>query len=435
MKPLKLIICLIFLSAANWLNAQWLQQPFPSTEDLYKVRFVNSNAGWVLGENAIYKTVDGGKTWAKQDASTKFGNLLLALNENVVFYSGAFSMPSQATTGLRRTTDGGLTWQTVDSSYFYYFDMALVNDRIGYVSASNTDFIPAILKTTTGGKTWKTIAKGFSPARYELTGISFVDAQRGWAVSYDAMIFQTRDGGMTWALQDSIRPVSYFVFPLRNIKFTTADSGWAVGGLAGTSLLVKTIDGGRHWNVVAQSGCSFRDLNFLNSQTGWIAGTASPLSIFFTNDGGNRWTPQSLEPLQLQRPGIRSISMVNENYGWAVSDLGRVYKLNTTVAVNTPSPNSTPSRFRLEQNRPNPFNSSTRIDYAVTATMPIRLAVYDVLGREVALLFDGVKSPGNYSADWTGRGHREALLPSGIYFYRLHAGANLVLTRKLILIR
>jgi len=61
MKSLRFISCLMFVSAANFLEAQWLQQPFPSTEDLYKVRFVNDNAGWVLGEKAIYKTVDAVK--------------------------------------------------------------------------------------------------------------------------------------------------------------------------------------------------------------------------------------------------------------------------------------------------------------------------------------------------------------------------------------
>jgi hypothetical protein len=249
------------------------------------------------------------------------------------------------------------------------------------------------------------------------------------------MIFQTRDGGITWALQDSIRPMPFFI-PLRDLQFTTADSGWAVGGLSGNQLIVRTTTGGRKWVATVQTGCSLREVQFLNSQAGWTVGAnIAPPLIFQTPDGGGKWTAQSLQPPQDRNFGIESLSLLNQNIGWAVGRQGRLYKLNTTVAVNTPQQNSTPARFRLEQNRPNPFNSSTRLDYAVTATTPVRLVVYDMLGREVALLFDGVKSPGVYSADWNGRDDRGAILPNGIYFCRLHAGANPVLTRKLVIIR
>lgn len=435
-KNFRCIFVMLLLNTINLLNAQWVQQPFPTTEDLYKVRFVNDVTGWVLGDKAIYKTSDAGKTWAKQDTSVRFGTLLLALNENVIFFSGGFDRPQKSNTGLRRTANGGRTWQTVDSNYFYYDDIHFVNDRTGYVAASTTDFIPAILKTTDGGKTWKTVARNFNPARYEIMGVSFVDEQRGWAVSYDAMIFQINDGGLTWALQDSIRPMPFFI-PLRDIQFTTADSGWAVGGLAGNQLMVRTTNGGRQWIATTQTGCSLREVQFLNGRLGWTVGAViAPPLILQTLDGGGKWTAQTLQPPQDRNYSIESISLLNKTMAWAVGKQGRVYKLAipTLVTTNPSAQNSSLEKFFLAPGYPSPFQTSTRLNYEIAAPAQVRFAVHDLLGREVALLFSGEKSPGAYSVMWNGRDHHNALLPNGVYFCRLHA-ADLVLTRKLVLMR
>jgi hypothetical protein len=82
-----------------------------------------------------------------------------------------------------------------------------------------------------------------------------------------------------------------------------------------------------------------------------------------------------------------------------------------------------PPSFALDQNYPNPFNPTTSIGYSVgvdsrgslVATM-VRLAVYDMLGREVAVLVNEKKAPGNYEVQFNASG-----LASGIYFCRLAA--------------
>lgn len=92
-----------------------------------------------------------------------------------------------------------------------------------------------------------------------------------------------------------------------------------------------------------------------------------------------------------------------------------------------------PDAIRLEQNYPNPFNPSTVIGYSVgtqdLASLPVRLTVYDVLGREVAVLVDGWMPAGRHSVTFDASD-----LPSGVYLYRLVAGGQ-TLQRKLTLIR
>ncbi len=67
---------------------------------------------------------------------------------------------------------------------------------------------------------------------------------------------------------------------------------------------------------------------------------------------------------------------------------------------------------------PSPFNPSTNLEFKVAERVPVRLIVYDILGREVATLVNEVKSPGTYTARFDG-----SLFASGVYLYRLSAGA------------
>jgi chitinase len=86
-------------------------------------------------------------------------------------------------------------------------------------------------------------------------------------------------------------------------------------------------------------------------------------------------------------------------------------------------PESAPASFALEQNYPNPFNPTTSIGYSVgvdsrqsLVAANVRLVVYDMLGREVAVLVDERKEPGAYTATWNAAG-----MASGVYIYRLTA--------------
>ena len=94
-----------------------------------------------------------------------------------------------------------------------------------------------------------------------------------------------------------------------------------------------------------------------------------------------------------------------------------------------------PTEFVLHQNYPNPFNPSTTIRYGVPFASHVTLRVYDILGREVARLADGVMKAGFATAVWTGNAS------SGTYFYRLEAVSlhdaegRFVQTRRMVLIR
>jgi hypothetical protein len=91
-------------------------------------------------------------------------------------------------------------------------------------------------------------------------------------------------------------------------------------------------------------------------------------------------------------------------------DQNGTFKYSQSVEVMVQAP----AQCALHQNYPNPFNPSTRISYDAAKVGTVRLAVYDVLGREVAVLVNGHREPGSYTAEFNG-----AALSSGIYFFKM----------------
>ena len=83
--------------------------------------------------------------------------------------------------------------------------------------------------------------------------------------------------------------------------------------------------------------------------------------------------------------------------------------------------------FKLYQNYPNPFNSATSISFTIPTLSFVSLIIYDLLGKEVAVIVSDVLSAGSYTKQWEASG-----ISSGIYFYRLSVNSQ-IQTKKLIL--
>ena len=75
------------------------------------------------------------------------------------------------------------------------------------------------------------------------------------------------------------------------------------------------------------------------------------------------------------------------------------------------------SSFKLLQNYPNPFNPATTISYYIKEGSFVSLKIFDLLGREDAVLVNEYKSAGKYNMKWNAADY-----PSGIYFYQITAG-------------
>ncbi|MGD0592048.1 MAG: T9SS type A sorting domain-containing protein, partial [Bacteroidota bacterium] len=104
-------------------------------------------------------------------------------------------------------------------------------------------------------------------------------------------------------------------------------------------------------------------------------------------------------------------------------------KIQTLTSVNESASNGQPSAYILEPNFPNPFNPITNIEFRIAEFGFVTLKVYDILGREVATLFEGIRQPGNYEVTIDG-----SKLASGVYFYKLQT-EKFTSTKKMLMIK
>lgn len=96
-----------------------------------------------------------------------------------------------------------------------------------------------------------------------------------------------------------------------------------------------------------------------------------------------------------------------------------IFSSDTTTDVSDGTPAPVPKQFTLNQNFPNPFNTSTMISYSMKETGHVNLKIYNIIGEEVITLVDSFQRPGSYKVDWNGEDGEGNQVSSGIYFFNL----------------
>jgi N-acetylneuraminic acid mutarotase len=124
----------------------------------------------------------------------------------------------------------------------------------------------------------------------------------------------------------------------------------------------------------------------------------------------------------------RSVNVGSYSYRLKQVDFDGTFEYSDVIDANVPAP----AEFALDQNYPNPFNPSTKIEFRLAVDSKVTLKVFDVLGQEVASLFNGNFVAGGHSVNFDA-----SMLNSGVYFYRIEAtgvnGTNFVDVKKMIL--
>jgi hypothetical protein len=175
----------------------------------------------------------------------------------------------------------------------------------------------------------------------------------------------------------------------------------------------------------------------------WRKATASPTAYWFTIAADSLFTFQFTDSTIADTSTVYRGLLTSHSYWWKVrarntegwGPFGETRTFQVRITDVGPAA-EIPREYALEQNYPNPFNPSTVIRYQLPVAGRVRLAVYDLLGREVAVLVDGQKPAGVHSAVFDARrleGNSSGL-PSGIYLYRMTAG-DLVFSRKMLLVK
>jgi hypothetical protein len=172
-------------------------------------------------------------------------------------------------------------------------------------------------------------------------------------------------------------------------------------------------------NAMLSAGTYWLKYNFNGNAT--YTGPWGPVrTILGTNNTGNA---------KQKVPGVGWINIIDTGSQTTKGMIFVIYGVQTSVIGIKKTGNNIPSNFSLSQNYPNPFNPFTKINFNIAKSGFVSLKVYNIMGKEVALLVNSELEPGEYNYQFDA-----SKLPSGNYFYRLNA-SGFSETKQMVLIK
>ncbi|MDQ3022164.1 MAG: T9SS type A sorting domain-containing protein [Bacteroidota bacterium] len=431
----KLFILLIFIFISSQVYSQdfqWRLLPnSPGTtgsgryEDIF---FINENTGWVISFGySTYKTTDGGNSWTRY-ANSEYYNRSIGFFDSLTGVIGRLS----ASGTMMRTTNGGINYSIIGGlpSLAGICGISIVTDSLAY-ACGTYNAKANVVKTTDKGITWNSIFSDTSLAK-TLVDCYFRTSDSGIAVggynnhggyyNGNAVIIKTNDGGASWQRVHITNRTREWCW---KISFISGNIGFvSIERETGFAYILKTTNNGLNWTDIPFMEYDEEGIGFVNENTGWVGGWTGP--TYQTTNGGANW--------QIAGWGtnVNRFRFFGDTLGYAVGD--RVYKYSRgPVGIQSLS-NNIPEKFSLSQNYPNPFNPTTKIKFDLPSIVNnilsiVSLKIFDVLGKEVAKLFNEKLSPGSYEVEFNGSN-----FSSGIYFYKLET-ENFIQTKRMILLK
>ena len=405
----------------------WEKSNSPTSKFLNSVVFMDSLNGWVAGDSGlIIHTSNGGEEWETQFTNDSLNVVnIFFLNDQIGWGSAWSNYYDPYGTFVLTTSNGGINWNSKYLSIGEVFvnSFHFVDTLNGFALGS-----PGIFhRTTDGGLNWRpvnldsSVASGFPPFT-----IKFYTPQYGYACGgfFDriGVVWRTTDGGENWiTVVDTLTSE-----PLYDLQIFDSLHVIAMGGDPeyGASQVVTT-DGGDTWEYTSLGILGFtRDIGFRTATEGW-APLGAQQKLLYTSDSGVNWnifdTPDSTS--------ITHICFPDSLHGFGVGYNGNIIKyVYQKPSSVQPEPGKI-SSFYLAQNYPNPFNPSTMIKYSIPEDGFVKLAVYNMLGEEVAAIVNTTQKAGRYEVNFNA-----SKLSSGVYVYRIEA-ANFTTSKKLMLLK
>ncbi len=368
-------------------GASWDSVSSGVTERLYTVEFINSDTGWVAGDDnksvsTVLRTIDAGLNWESQSLSG--GGALSIYDVDFIKNSSGQIMCGYITGALGytwKTLDFGANWNSVrNKCENTFYSSCFVNSDTGwFVGTPSVQEPYTIMNTMDGGDTWQ---QQTNPTGINLRGVCFGSDLRGIAVGLSGTILFTEDGGANWQTASSAPYARW-----ESVFLTKSGKAWAVGS---KGRIAYSTDWGVTWES-QESGVSVDfelwEVYFINDSEGWIVGGVL---------------------------GQEGVILHTSNSG--------------ITAVNEVKPD-TPKEYSLKQNYPNPFNPVTAIGYRLSAISQVDLSVYNMLGQKIKTLVSESQQAGEYKVEWDASD-----FASGIYYYHLIAG-EFQSIKKMVLIK
>ncbi|MCI0329620.1 MAG: dockerin type I domain-containing protein [candidate division Zixibacteria bacterium] len=286
-------------------SPQWRTLPNApvSTGRMDDVFFINPSLGWVLSNNYnsdstaflgdIWKTMDGGATWALQITLNQYLRSV-GFADSLTGWVGTVFDPDSL---LYHTTDGGTTWALVQNipepRPLGICGISVVNDSVMYASGRYSG--PArVIKTTDRGANWTSfdlypLADNLVDCRFFSPDSGFVVGSIGadYHTGYGRVLF-TSDGGSTWATRYAGTRSEELCWKIQFLNRTTGYVSIENFSL-GPTYYLKTTDGGGTWSdeLFLNTPYEVQGIGFATDSLGWMGGWGG--DTFETTDAGASW--------------------------------------------------------------------------------------------------------------------------------------------------
>ncbi|MDR3668694.1 MAG: T9SS type A sorting domain-containing protein [Ignavibacteriaceae bacterium] len=447
-KNITLIILLFISVKYSYSQPSWSYVgTIPAGADINTISVVGNDVIFVaaLG-NYLYRSLDGGNTWELKNNGLGITGHLYGISaiDSLNCWVG-WVKTDGSPASIYRTTDGGDNWTlqwTLNNSFIDGIKMFSLNYGIAIADPVSTGMPFQLRFTTNGGANWY-LAPGSPVSNNDygvLNGFEFLDTNVIWVGSANTSpttgtcnIYKTTNGiNGTWTKVAVMGTATIDGLFWQAIAFTDKNNGMA-GSNGGD--IIKTTDGGATWTQVTPPAgfTSFAVTNMFGFKDGSnlirfsLQNTTTGYHSLLTTNYGSTWTEEQL-PSPGAANGLYYMQFVNSSLGYSGGKGGTFLKYSTpsTGIVNKLT---APINYNLSQNYPNPFNPSTVISFTIPQGGLVKLSVYNILGKEVAVLANEYHNAGNYNINFDAHS-----LSSGVYFYKLESG-NFKDTKKLILIK
>lgn len=445
----------------------WAEFDIESATSRYKgIDILPGGVIWVAGADEGFTTfygfrsVNGGSTWTKFTINTPTAPATGGVT-NIAGVDSNIAVIGTDSGYLLRTTNGGAQWDPVCTyapTGTPWMDgvMCVGSTRDTLIAFGDADVegVPVFRSIDKGG-TWtrltnlpatdSVLSDTWYAGYYTYGQCMDVLGNTVWIALYygggwDPRILKSTDRGDTWTVFAAPLPAgnAYDTY-IRTINFKDENIGYGViKGLSSSSTfwLSKTTDGGHTWSdtINVEPGVTHSDAKPVFAKPirgtnyvfagGWGLNGAK---AWWSTDEGATWTNLNFPLGPNTNAEIDNAAFIDAGHGWAIGR-GLNLQLDPASAVEQ-QPSGRPVVFTLSQNYPNPFNPTTTIAYTVPRSGAVELKVFDLLGREVATLADGMHNAATYTVVFDAKN-----LSSGIYFYRLSAG-DVVITKSLLLLK
>ncbi|MBI5404460.1 MAG: T9SS type A sorting domain-containing protein [Ignavibacteriae bacterium] len=412
-------------------SAQWYQINLPVSGSIFHMQFINSNTGWATISQSgvgyiLIRTTNQGTNWfVIYSDSSKVGKFQF-INDTLGYAIGYANGRI-----ISKTTNSGYNWFVMQQTYDILNGFYMINADTGWVNAFNvpTTFT---LRTTNGFQTMEQISTGGggTPA----TLYFFKEKYNGEYCGYvrgAGNLNKTTNSGYNW-----IQINTGYTGNINSFSFINKDTGWVVqGAYTNSSRILKTVNGGNNWVTQYEYPIFSYEPNYIfavSTNIIYCGILTYNYKILISTNGGNNWGNQLS---QIWNNAIVYMYDSNFGYAWTGNQIVRTTNSGGPITSINKISNETTKFINLKQNFPNPFNSSTTIEFDLIKTSIIDLKIYNVLGKEVLSIIDSKElKEGKYNANLD---FNNIQLSSGIYFYKLIAtekekGRIIQITKKLI---